>query len=232
LGERIRFSPGMRDSHEELLPQFVRLLEAAAGRESWCLDIGCGDGRVALALAPRVRWVVGIDRKPERILAARSRAESKKYENARFLVADAEVGGYSNLSPPGRFDLITSNLCLTDSIVRHAAEALAPGCSLVVTCFAVEHWRETRVQIDHSYTEGRLWALLRAAGLGIEQLDTITRVVEFDCLEQLVVNYLPERVVKHWRENGRFRAIEESFNEGAGTLTDSRIVFCARKPGL
>ncbi len=229
--DRIYFEPGLKDAHEELLPQFVAILESAAKPQSWCLDIGCGSGQVAFMLAPTVRWVVGIDRKPERIAVARKRAEGEAIENARFLVADAESGSYVGLAPPGAFDLITSNLCLTDIVIRRAAEALFHGGRLAVTCFEKEQWRETGSPLDHAYNEGRLQAVLQAAGLEIESLEVVGRVIEFESFEQLVTQYLPQRIVDKWNENDRLRTIEDNFKEGRRTLTESKIVFSALKPG-
>ncbi|HUX06682.1 MAG TPA: class I SAM-dependent methyltransferase [Acidobacteriota bacterium] len=229
--ESIYFKPGLKDAHEELLPQFETILKSAAQPQSWCLDIGCGCGRVAFLLASTVRWVVGIDRKPERIAEARKRAELEGRENVRFLVADAESGSYVGLAPPGAFDLITANLCLTDVIIRRAVEALFGGGRLAITCFEKSQWQEAGLPIDHSYSESRLKAVLQAAGLEIESLEVFTRVIEFESFEQLVIQYLPQRIVDNWRENGRLRTIEENFKEGHRTLTESKIVFSALKPG-
>lgn len=50
-----------------------------------CLDVGCGAGALALALAPHVADVVGVDRVPELLELARERAPV----NATFLEGDA-----------------------------------------------------------------------------------------------------------------------------------------------
>src|SRR5579859_2044728 len=49
------------------------------------IDVGCGAGALALALAPLVREVVGVDRVPELLELARERAPA----NAQFVEADA-----------------------------------------------------------------------------------------------------------------------------------------------
>jgi ubiquinone/menaquinone biosynthesis C-methylase UbiE len=49
------------------------------------LDVGCGAGALALAFAPYVREVVGVDRVPELLEQARSRAPA----NASFVEGDA-----------------------------------------------------------------------------------------------------------------------------------------------
>lgn len=49
------------------------------------VDVGCGAGALALALAPHVREVVGVDRVPQLLEQARLRAPA----NAHFIEADA-----------------------------------------------------------------------------------------------------------------------------------------------
>jgi SAM-dependent methyltransferase len=225
----MRVSVGITEDREGFLPQFIELLEASAGREAWCLDIGCGSGGVALALAQRVRWIVGIDREPERISAARARAESEGCENARFLVADAESGGYAELSPPGAFDLIVANLCLTDSIIRNAAEALVPGGRLVAACQETGNQHDFERRTDHAYTEGRLKAVLHAAGLDVEQLEVIPTNGELNGHEQWHIGHPPREMVRRRRKGGRFRALEGNCGEGIRIATKRRIVFSARK---
>jgi SAM-dependent methyltransferase len=56
------------------------------GVHEHCLDVGCGAGALALALAPHVADVVGVDRVPELLELARERAPA----NATFVEGDAE----------------------------------------------------------------------------------------------------------------------------------------------
>jgi ubiquinone/menaquinone biosynthesis C-methylase UbiE len=61
------------------------------------LDVGCGAGALALALAPYVAQVVGVDRVPELLALARERAP----ENATFVEGDALALDFDDAS----FDL-------------------------------------------------------------------------------------------------------------------------------
>jgi SAM-dependent methyltransferase len=85
-----------QDARAGELAERVRAFLAASGDER-ALDVGCGAGALALALAPLVREVVGVDRVPELLALARERAP----ENVTFVKADATHLPYDE----GEFDL-------------------------------------------------------------------------------------------------------------------------------
>jgi SAM-dependent methyltransferase len=73
-----------QDERARMLAERVRAFVGAAGDEH-ALDVGCGAGALALALAPLVRDVVGVDRVQELLALARERAPA----NVTFVEADA-----------------------------------------------------------------------------------------------------------------------------------------------
>src|SRR5207344_113426 len=85
------------------------------------LDVGTGTGRVALALAPLARHVVGVDRDAGAIDEARRRAAAAGHVNVEYVVGDVESSEYAAFGP----DLVTAHLCMSDAIVERAARALA-----------------------------------------------------------------------------------------------------------
>jgi ubiquinone/menaquinone biosynthesis C-methylase UbiE len=85
-----------QDARAGELAERVRAFLLASGKER-ALDVGCGAGALALALAPLVREVVGVDRVPELLALARERAP----ENATFVEGDATRLPYDE----GEFDL-------------------------------------------------------------------------------------------------------------------------------
>ncbi len=66
------------------------------------LDLGCGDGRLALGVAPFAKDVVGIDPDAELIESARSRARDAGLGNVRFAVG----AGQSIALPDGSVDVV------------------------------------------------------------------------------------------------------------------------------
>ena len=66
------------------------------------LDLGCGDGRFALGVAPFASSVDGLDPDAEAIAAARKSARSAAARNVRFAIGAAQHLTY----PDGAFDVV------------------------------------------------------------------------------------------------------------------------------
>lgn len=86
----------LQDERAAQLGERVRRFVVPRGDEV-ALDVGCGAGALALALAPHVRRVVGVDRVPELLELARERAPA----NVELVEGDAEHLEFAD----GSFDL-------------------------------------------------------------------------------------------------------------------------------
>lgn len=62
------------------------------------LDLGCGDGRLALGVAPLAATVDGLDADPEAIAAAKTNAREAGIRNARFATGAAQELPYADAS--------------------------------------------------------------------------------------------------------------------------------------
>jgi len=60
------------------------------------IDVGCGDGRMALGCAPHAAEVVGIDPDPDAIRSARARARELGIGNVEFKVGVAQALPFSD----------------------------------------------------------------------------------------------------------------------------------------
>ena len=87
----------LQDERAAALAATVRAFVLPAGDEH-SLDVGCGAGALALALAPFVRDVVGVDRVPELLAHGRERAPA----NVSFVEGDAESLPFDDAS----FDVV------------------------------------------------------------------------------------------------------------------------------
>lgn len=103
------------------------------------LDVGCGPGRHALALAARGVDVVGLDASPDFVALARQAAADRSVP-ARFVLADVR-----DLDADGEYDAL---ICLCQggfgllggrddvTVFRHLVRAVRPGGLLAVTAFS------------------------------------------------------------------------------------------------
>lgn len=115
----------------------VEALAPAAGER--VLDVGCGNGDVALAVGTRVApdgAVLGVDLSPDMLAVARARAEHAGLDHVEFVQADATIWH----SPTGPLGAATSRfgvMFFDDPVAAFAnlRASLAPGARLVFVCW-------------------------------------------------------------------------------------------------
>jgi ubiquinone/menaquinone biosynthesis C-methylase UbiE len=117
-----------QDARAARLAGEVRDFVRPTGEER-ALDVGTGAGALALALAPLVREVVGLDPVPELLALARERAAP----NSEFVEGDGTALPF----PDGRFDLAGTHRTLhhverPDRIVAELARVTRPGGRVLV----------------------------------------------------------------------------------------------------
>jgi ubiquinone/menaquinone biosynthesis C-methylase UbiE len=117
-----------QDSRASRLAKEVREFVRPSGDER-TLDVGTGAGALALALAPLVREVVGLDPVPELLELARARA----LPNTEFVEGDGTALNY----PDGAFDLAGTHRTLhhvgrPDRVVAELARVTRPGGNVLL----------------------------------------------------------------------------------------------------
>jgi len=204
-------------------PRFFALLteEELAGKRM--LDLGCGSGRLSLALARVAGRVVGLDRDPTAIRGARTRAAAAGLGNVEFHEADVEREEYGRWAP----DLITAHLCAADAIVERAGRALPRGAALGMVAFHVEQWRETGKVSRFAYDEARMEAVLRGAGFEPAVIEVEREVKQFDSVEQGLAAAVG--LEDRWKADGRWYRYLAFLESGGRTLTKSHLIVKARK---
>jgi len=113
-------------------------LEQAAARGP-VVELACGRGRIACAVAERGIPVVGIDRSSELLAELRERARLRRIPVAAVR-ADLETGAGLPL-PPGRCGALLVFRYLHRPLAAEIAEALAPGGLLLYETFTI-HQKE------------------------------------------------------------------------------------------
>ncbi len=114
--------------------ELLAWLDRHAGTQGDILDLGCGIGRVAAALAPRARSVLGVDVSPAMVARARRLHRGR---NLRFVTTP---GTDLAALPNARFDLILAvdsfpylvQAEVADRHVADAARTLRPAGRLVI----------------------------------------------------------------------------------------------------
>ena len=97
------------------------------------LDLGCGAGHTALAVAPHVAHVTAVDLTPDMVAAATSLAEQRGITNTTFEVADSARLPFAGAS----FDVVTSRAAAHHFAdlragLSEAARVLRPGGRYVI----------------------------------------------------------------------------------------------------
>jgi ubiquinone/menaquinone biosynthesis C-methylase UbiE len=118
----------LQDSRAAETAERLRRLLAPNGDER-VLDVGTGAGAIALALAPMVREVAGVDVVPELLAEARKRAP----ENAEFLEGDATALPFDG----GAFDIVATartfhHIARPELVLAEMTRVLRAGGTMLV----------------------------------------------------------------------------------------------------
>ena len=211
---------------EGISPTFLRLLDVEPLATMNVLDVGTGRGRLALALAPRCRRVIGIDRDPGLIDEARRRARVAGLTNVEFILADAEQVEFTAVVASG-LQLVTAHLYLSDALVEKAGRGLLAGGVLAFVGFHTDQWRETGRPSRFAYDEDGVRRLLAAARFTVEHLEVEREVRTFDSLEAALAAVVAFE--DRWRADGRWFRYIGYLEEGGRQLTRAWLIVKARR---
>jgi SAM-dependent methyltransferase len=202
-------------------PRFLALLTEEGLGEKRVLDLGCGWGRLSLALAPAARHVVGLDRDANLVNDARRRAAAAGLANIEFHEVDVERQEYAAYAP----DLITAHLCASDAIIERAGRALSPGRCLAMVAFHVDQWRETGKVSRFAYDEARMDVTLRRFGFAPEVIEVERQVTRFASVEEGLAAAVG--LQDRWKTDGRWHRYLGFLEAGGRTLTRSHLIVKA-----
>lgn len=166
-----------------------RLVQIAKPQSDWrVLDIGTGTGHTALALAPHVREVIGLDLTEEMLVEARKLASERDVANVSFRIADVHR---LPCELDGSFDLVTCRRAAhhfsdIDRALSEMVRMLRPGGMLLIDDRSVpeDDWvDETMHRLDVLHDESHVrqyrasyWIeLLENADLTVEIVEPYTK---------------------------------------------------------
>ncbi|RFU82262.1 class I SAM-dependent methyltransferase [Streptomyces triticagri] len=175
----------------------LRTLPRRFGR---ALDVGCGTGDLARALAGRARSVDALD--ADAATVARGRALTPPTAPVTYT-----VGAAPDALPPGPYDVITCvaalhHLPFTESLERFRAE-LAPGGTLVVVGLARSATRRDRLREVVSVPLNVLMALVKNGGRQVPRPAAMTAPVRPPTMTLAEIAHEAELVLPGVRVRGR-----------------------------
>ena len=205
------------------------LLQAEPLGGAEVLDVGTGNGRIALAVAPLCRRVLGIDRDSAALAEAKRRAAESGIDNVEFADVDAEArADYVGLtSACTRPSLVLAHLCMSEAIISAAARTLDPDQALVFVALHVDQWRETGRRSRFAYDADEARRQLELHGFAVEYLEVEQDVQRFETVEQGLAAAIG--LAEKWRTDGRWFHYIKFLEEGGRTLTRSHLVAKARR---
>ena len=244
FGERADlYTTSVAHTDREVLDRLVKMADPKA---DWrVLDIGTGTGHTALAFAPHVREVVGLDLTEEMLREARKLAEERNIGNVTFHTADVHrLPGELEES----FDLITCRRAAhhfsdIDGALTEMVRMLRPGGMMLIDDRSVpeDDWiDETMHRLDclhdeshvRQYRASRWLALLENAGLFVEIVEPYTKHRPVTALSERVspenvaeIHAILDDLSSEERSKLRLETVE-----GEDRSTHWYIMIAARKP--
>ena len=193
------------------------------------LDVGTGTGRIALAVAPRARRVLGVDRDAVALAEARRQAADAGVANVEFAEIDAEArADFVDLTPTWkRPTLVIAHLCVSEAIIAAASRTLTPGQALALVALHVDQWRETGRRSRFAYDADTACEQLQRHGFTIEHLEVEEEVQRFESVEQGLAAAVG--LAEKWKSDGRWFRYIKFLEDGGRTLTRSQLMATARR---
>ncbi len=184
--------------------------------------MGCGSGRLTIAISPYAKRVIGIDISDSEVESARQIANAMGKGNIEFHVADAEAIEYREFLGQ-EVDVVASNLCMSGEIIERSSRALEAGGPFVFACFHSDQLKELGGS-RFSFEQDEMKMLLEKSGFKVEYVDVEKWDMELSDKETVEREYRKFP----WAER-RWNELMRYVSEGGQKLTQSRLVVKARK---
>jgi ubiquinone/menaquinone biosynthesis C-methylase UbiE len=117
------------------------------GSDETVIDLGCGTGLLTVALAGKVRLVVGVDPEPDMLAEARRATESATGSDIVWVLgSDADLSSLAALRGEGGWGAVTVGQALhfmdRPRLFGRARQVLRPGGGLVIISNGIPTWQQ------------------------------------------------------------------------------------------
>lgn len=218
----------LTDPHEGPSPTLLELIRQEASSQRRVIEVGCGTGRLTLAIAPLFQEIIALDWSEAALAEARCAVARHGMANVCFHPADAEQANYRVLAG-GSVYLVVAHLCVSNAIVAQAAR-LGPGTVLAFAAFHTDQWHETGVISRFAYSEAAIEELLDGTGFHPCYLGLEKEVLRFPAPEVALAHLEKTGLQAKWRSSERWSGFLQYLQEGGDSLTvQARVVVKARR---
>ncbi|MFQ5988637.1 MAG: class I SAM-dependent methyltransferase [Candidatus Methylomirabilales bacterium] len=218
----------LTDPHEGLSLPLLELIRQEASPRRRVIDVGCGAGRLTLAIAPLFQEIIGIDWSEPALAEAQNATAQHGMRNVRFHLADAEHADYRAMAG-GSIDLVVAHLCMSNAIITQAA-SLGPETILAFAAFHTDQWRETGVISRFAYSEAAMEEALENGGFHPCYLGLEKKILRFPSPDVAVTYAERTSLEAKWRSSPRWSTYLKYVQEGGNSLTvRARVIVKARR---
>lgn len=218
---------GHEARHGILSATLLRLIREEPLRERAVLDVGCGNGRLAFALAEEAGRIIGIDWSEQAIEQASQHVRGLGLNHISFVCGDAERIDYGELGP---IDLVVAHLCMSDEILRRAAAVLAPGRCIAFSTLHRDQWKESGRSSRFAYGEQDAETALTAAGFDPVYLEAEHEVLSFAAAADALAYMDALDLIGKWKTDSRWEGFLAYLERGGRELTiRARVTVKARR---
>ena len=219
-----------RERHALVHPALLRWIAAEAPQTIRILDVGCGTGRLTLAVAPLAAEVIGLDRDGAALMLGQQRTAVANIANVRFLEADVEDLPYSSLLGTDSIGMVVANLCMSQAIMARAHAVLPVGGCLIFAALHSAQWQETGQASRFAYDAHELRQFLDRNGWQCEAMEIDREVLHLQQVTDLEQYFIMSPLRQRWQQDGRWEHLVRYITQGGDRLTvRSHVLVKARK---
>jgi SAM-dependent methyltransferase len=219
-----------RERHALVHPALLRWIAAEAPQTMRVLDVGCGAGRLTLAVAPLAAEVIGLDRDGAALMLGQQRTTVANIANVRFLEVDVEDLPYSALLGADSIGMVVANLCMSQAIMARAHAVLPRGGCLIFAALHSAQWQETGRASRFAYDAHELRQFLDWHGWQCEAMEIDREVLHLQQVADLEQYFIMNPLRQRWQQDGRWERLVRYITQGGDRLTvRSNVLVKARK---